>query len=533
MKKIFISILAGIALLTLSCTDELEQHNKGQLTDGNFFKTEADATAAVDGIYAILVHSDKNMPLYGGQILYLNDLAADYMTVGSNNSPETSAIAYVTYGASNFEIQCTWEQLYKGIARANTAIENIPNVTASDEVKQRLINEAKFLRALFYFNAVQFFGEIPLIKTTADAYKPLTRNAVNDVYDFIIEDLEDAQALPLSFTGSNTGRATTGAAKALLARVYLVRSSLPRGTNTWEVSGTATEDLNNAVKYAYEVINGNQYELFSNFYDAFDPAKKNGKEHIFSAQYTYGQQGGTAGNASAHCTWSTGFNHSLPVLITSNVDKFYNTYAAGDQRRKGSYAKQLNYPAKSKIDPSKDSIFIFDVPRFRKFIDTTVVLNWMASAINTDIIRLADVYFTLAEALNELSGPDNAYNGITAYDALNEIRRRAFREGKYSADGTAPAAHDLSGLDQASFRETLQQERYFEFVTEQTRWFDLVRWKKLVQSYQGIVGKEQASHRNYRFPIPQAERNLNPEGLWQNYGYDGAKGDKPYYYDYN
>lgn len=522
MKKLLNIFLAGIGIFNLlSCNDELAQENKGQLTDGNFFKTENDAIAAVDGIYAILVHSDKNTPLYGDQILYLNDLTADYMTVGSNNSPETSAIAYVTYDANNFEVQCTWEQLYKGVARANTAIENIPGAAASEEIKQRLINEAKFLRALFYFNAVQFWGEIPLIKTTSDADKTLSRDAINDVYSFIVEDLTAAQALPASFSGNNLGRATSGAATALLARVYLVRSSLPRGAESSSVQGAVEEDLNNAVKYASDVIKSGRYELFGNFYDAFDPAKKNGKEHIFSAQYTYGQSGGYAGNASAHCTWSTGFNQSLPVLIISDEEKFYNIYAAGDQRREGSYAKSF-------YKPDDDIVYEFNVPRFRKFIDTTVVLNWLASAINTDIIRLADVYFTLAEALNELGGPGNAYSGITAYDALNEIRRRAFREGKYSADGKAPTTHDLSGLDKNSFRATLQQERYFEFVTEQTRWFDLVRWKKLVQSYKGIIGKEAASIRNYRFPIPQSERNINPDGLWQNWGYSGATISNPY-----
>ena len=136
------------------------------------------------------------------------------------------------------------------------------------------------------------------------------------------------------------------------------------------------------------------------------------------------------------------------------------------------------------------------------------------------------MYFTLAEALNELGGPDNEYNGISAYDALNEIRRRAFREGKYSASGTAPATHDLHGLNKDSFRETLQQERYFEFVLEQTRWFDLVRWKKLVSSVKRT--KPAVSVRNYLYPIPNSERLLNPDGLWQNYGYEGATVENPY-----
>ncbi|MDR1224751.1 MAG: RagB/SusD family nutrient uptake outer membrane protein [Tannerella sp.] len=514
MKKTIITVWIGFGMMAASCTEELDQHPSGLLTDSNYFQTEDDAVTAVDGVYAILVHSDKNTPLYGDQILYLSDLTSDYMRAGANsNSPETRAISSVGYDAGNFEIQCTWEQIYKGIARANIAVDNIPNVNASDEVRQRLINEAKFLRALLYFNAVQFWGDIPLVKSSEYSAEDLNRHPVEDVYDFIIRDLEDASALPPE--QSAAGRATGGSADALLARVYLVHSSLS-GAN-------AASDLNSAVQYAYRVINSGRYELFANFYDAFDPAKKNGKEHIFSAQFAYGQDNGFSGNSAQHCTWSTGFNQNEPVLIITDLDLFYNSYAEGDQRRDGSYAKRL-------YNPADNSTFEFDLPRFRKLIDTVYGANWLASAINVPVIRYADVYFTLAEALNELGGPDSEHNGISAYDALNEIRRRAFREGKYSAGadspGTPPYAHDLSGLTKESFRDVLQQERYFEFVLEQTRWFDLVRWKKLVTSVSRT--KPAVSVRNYRFPIPHSERLLNPEGLWQNYGYDGATVSNPY-----
>jgi hypothetical protein len=516
MKKIFITIaLAGLSLAIISsCTDELDQHPAGLLTNSNYFQTEDDAITAVDGIYAIMVHSDKNTPLYGDQILYLNDLASDYMRAGANsNSPETRAISSVSYDASNFEVQCTWEQIYKGISRANLAIDNIPKVNAAETAKQRLINEAKFLRALLYFNAVQFWGEVPLVKSSEYAVEALNRQPVEDVYGFIIQDLKDALALPAE--QNDRGRATTGAVAALLARVYLVHSSLP--------DADVASDLNRAVEYAFEVINSGRYELFANFYDAFDPAKKNGREHIFSAQFAYGQDGGFSGNSAQHCVWSTGFNQNEPVLIIADMNLFYNSYAEGDQRRDGSYAKRL-------YNPSTNSVFEFDLPRFRKFIDTTNGANWLASAINVPVIRYADVYFTLAEALNELGGPDNQYNNISAYDALNEIRRRAFREGKYGTNSdnsdSSPFAHDLSGLTQESFRDILQRERYFEFVLEQTRWFDLVRWKKLVVSVSRT--KPAVSLRNYRFPIPNSERLLNPEGLWQNYGYEGATVANPY-----
>ena len=419
MKKIINTVITvtGAILALASCTDALDRHPSGLLTGNSYFRTEDDAVTAVNGVYAILVHSDKNTPLYGDQILYLNDLASDYMRAGANsNSPDTRAISSVSYDAGNFEVQCTWEQLYKGIARANLAVDNIPNVNAQDETRQRLINEAKFLRALLYFNAVQFWGDIPLVKSSRYSADDLNRQPREAVYEFIIRDLEDASALPAE--QADKGRATSGAALALLARVYLDRSSLP--------GADVISDLNNALENAYKVIDSKQYELFADFYDAFDPAKKNGKEHIFSVQFAHGQDNGSSGNSIQHCTWSTGYNQNEPVLIVADTGLFYNSYAEGDQRKDGSYLKRL-------FNPADNNIFEFDLPRFRKMIDTTNGINWLASAINVAVIRYADVYFTLAEALNELGGPDNEYNGISAYDALNEIRRRAFREGKYSA----------------------------------------------------------------------------------------------------
>lgn len=506
MKKIIISLFIGISIFLSSCED-LNIAPKSNIVASEFFETEADAKAAVNAVYSVLTKAPENTPLYGDQILYLTDLTSDYMITGAHsNSPDTRAIAYVTYDANNYEIERTWVQLYDGINRANFAIDNIPDIAATDEVKNGFINEAKFLRALYYFNAVQFWGDIPLIAGTKYEQSDLNRKPVADVYDQIIADLKDAQSLPA--VQAEKGRATAGAATALLSRVYLVKSSLP-GANT-------TEDLKKAKEYANAVTG---YSLVENYYDNFDPAKKNGPEHIFSAQFTIGQsQPGYAGNAIAHCTWSSGFSNSTtPVLIVTEPTLFYDIFSDQDQRKQGSYAKRLFKPA---TGTELASVFEFDIPRFRKFIDTTVVYNsTLASAINASIIRYADVLFTIAEAENELNHAPTP----EAYEALNKIRRRAY---KYDVNTVSPV--NLSGLTYEEFRDTLRLERYKEFVTEQTRWFDLVRWKILVETVSKVPRKEAVSKRNYLFPIPQAERNKNPDGLPQNWGYSDATISDPY-----
>lgn len=508
-------VLTLAALGAASCVD-LEQEPAGGLVKSGYYETEADAIAAVSGVYSSLSgRRDGVLPTYGYTIFYLNDLAGDYLKCGAHaNSPETKAIGASDYTATNTEVSDTWKKLYIGVNRANSALEHIPEVDAPEAVKERLIREVKFIRAIIYFNAVQLFGEVPLLLTEADAVdeeKLFTRVEVPTVYRQIIADLEEAEALPVAYTDpSDAGRATSGAASALLARVYLVRA-----TNDLAAE---TDDFNRAAEYARKVIGSGSYRLVEKYYDIFDPNpdKKNGPEHIFSVQYTTDQHGaGNAGNVISHCPFSSTFNNDpLPVIHLSDP-KFYDLFSDADQRKDASWAKYL-------YNPETDSVFVFEVPRLRKFIDTLHNVNqspFGAAAVNVPVLRLAETYLILAEAVNEAGGPTPE-----AYDALNRVRRRAFRQ---NLDAPSAAYDVPASLSREDFRQRVRDEYFFEFVEEQRRWYDLVRWKTLVKAYvgidgKGIDGKGTVNKRNYRYPIPQSERNQNPSLLWQNWGYDGA-----------
>jgi hypothetical protein len=494
--KELIFILAGISLILTSCND-LDVTPKSTLVTTTYFKTLSDAQAAIAGVYSSLSYNATDLTLYGGTIPYLADLTTDYMTTGQNaSSTATRALGSKSYDAANQRIYLAWTEIYKGIDRANVAIDNIPSVTGNGTTKRQYINEARFIRALLYFNAVRFWGAVPLVlhePTTVNASElQVSRASVNDVYAQIISDLDSAATyLPTSYSGSDLGRATSGAAKALLAKVYLTRG-----------------DWANAITYAKAVINGPYgYALFDNYYDNFDPAKKNGKEEIFSVQFAHGQaaDGTTSGfTVATHCYFSTGFsNATTPVAIISDTTKFYNIFSDNDQRKYVNYAKKL-------YNPKTSSVFTFTLPRFRKWLDTTIVTTYSLSAPNFTVIRYSDVLLTLAEAINEQSGPT-----AEAYDAINKVIRRAYKNS---------TAYDLSGLSQDQFRESLRVERYKEFAEEGQRWFDLVRWKILVKSLSGFSS---ASKRLYLFPIPTTERASNPN-LWQNWGWDGASISDPY-----
>ncbi|HEY6141932.1 MAG TPA: RagB/SusD family nutrient uptake outer membrane protein [Flavobacterium sp.] len=491
MKKIFILLIS--ASLLISCTD-LDVEPTSFVTKENFYNTDEDAIASVTAVYASLSYDGPTeQSLFGRNLYFLTDMGSDYAAAGvSAINPNVRAVSGLTYDANTDRVQVAWRQIYNGINRANIAIDNIPKVQGTAALKTRLINESKFIRALLYFHAVRLWGGVPLVlhePTSLDIETlKVKRASVEEIYAQIIKDLTDAEALPLTYTANNAGRATSGAAKAILSKVYLTRKDWP-----------------NAILKAKEVINGGYgYALFENFADIFNKTKKNGKEHIFSVQFEPNQAGtGSSGSTFMRTTFA-GFVPIEPADIVSDVSLFYDIYSTGDTRRDATYAKQL-------LNPATGLLYTFPKPIFRKYLDVTILSSGANVSINFPIIRYADILVTLAEAINEQESTPTA----EAYDAINKVRRRAFGKPIDTPDATV----DLAGLTKDQFKEAIFVERTKEFVQEGQRWFDLVRWGRLVSEVKKVPGKSAVTDRNNLYPIPQSERNLNPEGLPQNPGY--------------
>jgi hypothetical protein len=523
MKRILASTI--IILVLASCSDRLDLIPQSALEQRNFLKTDRDAILAVNGVYATEVDNESVV------IAYLVDLASDASKSGATMlGGSGGSLSTLLYDATNSYPYWAWAGSYYGITNANTLIDALsnPGSTISDGIRRRVTGEAKFLRAYHYFQIVPLFGEIPLVTSSAiDAGVGVERANVNSVYAQIVADLVSSAEnlneyrVREDYSSEDQGRVTQQAAYGLLSKVYLYWAQTDGAENV-------TAKLDSAVYYADKVTG---YSLEENFHANWDKDNRYGKESLFAINYVISQESfGDGGNHLTHCAFFTTYNDTLTPHIVVSDRTFYDRFDDRDQRKEASFLADVEVP-KEQIPDYGEHVY-FTLPRYQKYIDPN---NREASAynreLNATVLRYADILLIKAEALNER---DHAPTPA-AYEAINEVRRRAFKVDRYD-DGTAtiaPAEVDLAGLDYYAFRKALRRERYFEFVYEQQRWYDLVRWKVLLKTMRRVTAARKSEHvhpRHYRFPVPQRDRDLNP-ALWQNYGYGGSTAPTPPYAD--
>lgn len=485
-------VLAGSFLV--ACSDFLEEAPKNTVSVNNYYASEQDAIAAVNAIYAYLasVNDDAFGPypgtttgLYHSTFWVTVGLASDNMKNNQLGAIQNDQLAVFSYNAENANFHELWKLHYKIIYVANIAIERIPGIDMDSALKARLVNEAKFLRGLLYYNLVRLFGEVPLlINETA----PLTPevSTKEEIYTAIINDLTDAEALP---TDGNIeeGRATQGAAKALLADVYLT-----------------LEDYENASKKALEVISSGKYGLWEDFADVFKLSSRGGKEAVFSVGF------GDAGGAISF--WEVGqFNvRLLPAELTEHRSQVNNThgwqiatqdlyeaYDVNDERRDVTLMTEF-------LDDDENVISLDEV-HIKKYWDEPADPTAGGSYNDFQVIRYAEVLLIYAEAQGMLGEFD------VANEYLNRIRNRA-------------GLGNVNITDSEAFREAILSERRKEFVAEGKRWFELVRMEKLNEKVHAAKDDEYEveiptlGQEYYVFPIPQRERDVNPN-LPQNTGF--------------
>ena len=484
-----IAVLLISAFILPSCKKFLEEDPKGLVSVSNFYKTQADAISAVNAIYGYLnsTSTGSTAGVYHSTFWVIAGLSSDEMLNNQLGTPHLDQLATFTQGPQNNSLLETWQMHYKTITIANIAIERIPGISMDATLRARLVNEAKFLRGLMYFDLVRMFGDVPLLTKEVEDLKPL-RAPVSDVYDLITKDLTAAEALPADYPiGNGKGRATSGAAKSILAKVYLTR-----------------KEYGKAASKALEVINSNQYQLWDDFGDVFKLSSRNGKEAIFSVGF------GDGGGAISF--WEVGqFNVRLlpSALSEEGVEnaqgwqiptlQLYNSYDAGDRRRSVTFVTEVH---------NKNGTITEIRPYIQKYWDRIAEPKANGSFNDYPVIRYADVLLIYAEASNELNYPD------IALEYINKVRKRA----RFNGTTYLNVLPDYVDLSKEEFRAAVLKERRMEFVAEGQRWFDLARTGTLQAlvplAKPGVV--PQAKH--YVFPIPQGERDLN-ETLSQNNGY--------------
>ncbi|MGV3541231.1 MAG: RagB/SusD family nutrient uptake outer membrane protein [Rufibacter sp.] len=479
-KWIKLSCVSLLLSMVTACVS-LEEDPKNFIAPSNFYKTEADALAAVTAAYRQMTDFSYHMVMH-----ILTDNATDNSNEGRANLL-AKAIDQFTTDSGNGQILNMWAAIYKAINAANAVTEYVPGITMNSTQRDQIVGEAKFLRAMSYYNLVRLFGGVPLHVTPTtsvnDAY--LGRATVDEVYAQIIKDLEDAEAvLPTTYPATFRGRATKMAAQTLLASVHLTRQN-------WQ----------KASDYAKAVMTAMPNGLFPNIETLWKLENKHAPEFIFSLQNlpNVGIPNTMAQRFKPRVVGGTGIGWVEMA--------FFNSFQPGDVRKDVSIWTSVKNKAGATIPWQNWSDPFPHIGKYRyghvNDFDTG------ESATNTPVLRYAEVLLIYAEAQNELNGPT-----AEAYKAVNMVRRRAFKENIESATAQP---HDLpTGLTKDQFRDAILQERAWEFDFEWKRWFDLVRTKKLIEVMK--PSRPLIEEKHYLYPIPQAQIDVNPN-MVQNPGY--------------
>lgn len=480
MKNIVFLTMCSVIML-LSCKKSfIEIPPASTVSIDILYKTDKDFQDAVNGGYNVLQNQYQNFWVFG-------DLPADDVSEDIPNHFDHVTFDQFTITDRQPILVSTWRNYYNLINRVNTILTNIEKADPSVvKNKDRHIGEARFMRALAYFDLVRIFGDVPMITTNVtveESYK-IGREKTDKIYtDVIIKDLLEAEArLPVKYTGTDVGRATKGAAKSILGKVYLTR-----------------KDFVNAEAKLKEVTTMG-YALLPNFKDLWNyTVNEHHSEYIFDIEYEEGIGEGSNFTHAFVPAWSAltdlyGIKGGTPQSDGAPTPRLYASFDPNDVRR----GITVNYGIT--INGTFTAIPTTSIQASKSFSTkyVTPVASSNDSRANWKVIRYADVLLMLAEALNE--------NGKTT-EALTYLTMVHTRAGLSA----------YTGLTQADTREKIYLERRLELFLEGQRWFDLVRTGRAVSTLQSVGMKPYMTV----FPIPLTQIQImnNKDIFPQNQGY--------------
>ncbi len=508
MKKILVYSLFAVAVGWSGCKKDLDIENPNQPTVEVFWKTSDDAIKGVNAVYSTLHRGgiSRWMPFF--HIIRSDEgKSTSPATEIVNNMDQFQVTDYNFWGAYDI-----WRDIYVGIFRANQVLDNVPTITMDEPQKQRILGEAKFLRALFYYNLVTLWGNVPLmLKSSTPQDKPPTSSQA-DVWAEIEKDLNEAIAgLPATYpNASDLGRATRGAAYALLAKAHMQQKEYAEAINP--------------LKWLVEADGAAIYSLMPNFRDNFLTTTENNKESVFEWQFELNPSENHDDDTDPRSDnlnygtsiaqffappgigWSDGEANRWPVW------EFLKETTTGGQRDPR-LAITFIYDSTDENGPNATMVYGESFTQrytaaskrvwFRKFLND----HWKNregynSPNNWRYIRYADVLLLYAEALNQTGKTADAYKYV------DRVRERA---------GLAKLSVTRPGLNQQQFLEQLKHERITELSGEGHRWTDLARWGDLGPQ----LAPRDPAFANFKvgkhelLPIPQQEIDINPN-LQQN-----------------
>lgn len=480
--KIKIISLFLLTFALASCEDDLDVKSQNAISEFDFLNNPDNAVQLVNGVY----NKQLDYNMYSFSWIGMTSITSDDADKGSTLSDSGSdkhKMDNLTFEASDISFKDVWNGRYDGIYRANNALFYLEQLTIDASLKNRLIGEVKFLRALFYFDLVRCYGGVPIVTSKIDINDVETINEVvftrrtkAETYAQIEADLLDAiEKLPLKsqYTPNDLGRASKGAAQALLAKAYLYQE---KWMDAYDMSGN--------------VITSGQYALLPDYSHVWREVGENKSESIYEVQATltlglrdYTNVQGPRG------TPDLGWGFNTPSLSLAN------SYQAGDVRKN---ATVMFVP--STLWDGFAAPTSWTNPRYNyKAYQSPIAEPWNgdkgATAKNFRILKYSDILLIRAEA--------GFHAGMTgeAVDRVNEIRTRA----------------GLSTLTSVTLQQILNERRW-EMAMEHDRWFDLVR-TGTAQSAMAADGKTFITGTHELFPIPLDQIIQSGNRLTQNPGY--------------
>lgn len=487
MKKynIIIFVLSFSLVFLSSCKKNfLNVPPEGQVTPNGYYSTPQRATQLVNAIYNNLLQWDESSFSWIG----ISSITSDDANKGSSpgdTGADKNLLDNFTYTSTDFSVNEVWVANYRGIARANRALSILPGVAINLKLKHRLIAEAKFLRALFYWRLVRTFGGVPLIDTIVDPTNQASVEAANtratttQIYNQIISDWSyAADSLPSrsEYQSADLGRATKGAANGYLSKVYMY-----------------LKDWQKAYDYSAKVINSGQYHLAADYAKIWREAGNNGPGSLFEIQAV----GGPVNLGVQGWVVLQGVRGQFGWGFNTPSKSLEDAYEPGDPRK----AATIIFPGDTMWD---GTVIISNPPNPRynkkayisRIMETFDGNDWESNK-HVRLLRYAEVLLIHAEAANELGKTSEALQ------YLNEVRARV-------------SMPPVTTTDQAALRLKIWHERRVELGMEGDRFFDLVRERRAAQVL-GPLGFQ--SPKNDLFPIPQAQIDISGGTLKQNPGY--------------
>lgn len=485
MKKLTTSLLS---LALLAGCNVLDKEPLPSISPTNFFKTADDAEAAITATYDGI----QGTGAYAQDLNVVGEMPSDNCT---SSNGDVAAMDNIAWMSTTGQVYNVYREAYIAVNRANAVLKYVPALDMPGTRKNAILGEARFLRALAYFNLVKLYGGVPLrlepTESGAPAVLNLPRATAEQVYQRVVDDLTDAEPLLLSV---NPTRATKGAASALLARVQLTQRN-------WAAAQAAANKV---------ITSGVGYSLAGNFKSLFPADNKT--ESVFEVQYSGNSDGGTFNILPDLLLPSPPATFSFPKFNIPTAELLQYADTANDLRWKYNGRTNAGRDHGSYVDGGRGTgndrgPFVYKWPSNP---------NGFNSPDNYYVLRYADVLLMYAEAANEQAGPS-----ADALAKLNLVRQRA---GLTALTASSPQAASKQTL-----RNEIDRQRRLELAFEGERWFDLLRYARHNQAEAGahavtaldIIAQKRQGARdvNYLlFPIPLAELNTNTQ-LQQNPGY--------------